>query len=70
MRESQRNGSLLKSHAVKEELSNVIVLERLDGPVGEAGELLGDGLDPNLDKRELPANGSNGEDGAVLNMSH
>jgi len=46
------------------------VLERLDGPVGEAGELLGDGLDPNLDKRELLADGSNGEDGAVLNMSH
>ena len=58
--------NILESHAVDEDLRNVVVLERANRPVGETGELLGDGLDPDLEKRELAANFTNSELGGIL----
>ena len=57
---------LLESHAVDELLRNVIVLEGANRPVGKTGELLRDGLDPDLQQRELAANITNSELGGIL----
>lgn len=44
------------------------MLERQNGPVGETGELLRDGLDPYLEERQLPADGTDGKLGGILSQ--
>lgn len=45
--------AIITGHAVGELLANGVLAERDNGPVGKAGELLGNGLGPNLEERHL-----------------
>ena len=53
--------NLLKSHAVNKETADVIVLQGNHGPVGKTDHLLGDSLNPDLKKRKLAADGTDGD---------
>lgn len=61
--------ALVKGHAVREVLADIVLLEGGDGPVGQAGDLLGNGLDPGLDERHPRGLGANG-DGRLVGVAH
>lgn len=61
----QRGLTIVEGLTVEEVLGDVVVLEGDDGPVGEAGHLLGDGLGPGHEEGHLGRLGADGHGGPV-----